>query len=185
MAVTATNLIMGPATLYTATFGAVEPLDTAIAADPDSLVWTDVGGTSDGVNIVLNNDYTELTVDQIVDRVGSRLTKRTMTIQTNMAETTLENFKVALNGGTIATGAGYKSLEPNFATSATQPVYIALLLDGFAPGQTRRRVIVRRALSTANVEVAYKKDAQTMFAVTFTAHYVSASIAPFKVIDAV
>jgi len=185
MAVTATNLILGPGTLYTGAFGATEPLDTnaAIAGSPDALVWTDIGGTTEGVTLSFSHDFTELGVDQIVDRVGSRLTKRDMTVQTNMAEATLENLTIALNGGTVASGTGYKTFEPNFATSATQPNYRALLIDGYAPGQFRRRVLVRRVLSTANVEFAYKKDGQTVFAVTFTAHYVSASIAPLKVQD--
>lgn len=180
MSVTATNLILGPGTLYTAVFGATEPLPAVLTSDPDSLVWTDVGGTTDGVNMMMNQDFTELTVDQIVDRLGSRLTKRDVTVQTNMAEATLENLAMALNGASITSGSGYKTLQPNFATSATQPTYKAILIDGFAPGGFRRRLIVRKVLSTANVELAYKKDAQTVMAVTFTAHYVSSSIAPYQ-----
>jgi hypothetical protein len=183
MSVTTTNLILGPAQFYSGAYGATEPLDTAVATVPDSLVWTDVGGTTDGVSVVLAQDFTELQVDQIVDRLGSRLSKREQSIKTNMAEPTLENLSLALNGATIASGSGYKSLEPNYATSATQPTYKAILIDGYAPGGFRRRIIVRRALSTANVEFAYKKDDQNVFTVTFTGHYVSSSIAPFKIVD--
>lgn len=183
MSVTTTNLILGPAQLYTAVYGATEPLDTAVATAPDALVWTDVGGTMDGLSLNINHEFTELTVDQIVDRLGSRLTKRDLTAKTSMAEPTLENLSLALNGATIASGSGYKSLEPNYATSATQPTYKALLIDGYAPGSFRRRVIIRRVLNISNVETAYKKDGQTLFPVEFTAHYVSASVAPFHVVD--
>jgi hypothetical protein len=183
MSVTTTNLIMGPATLYSGAFGATEPADTAVNATPAVSAWTDVGGTDGGVKLDIDQKYTELSVDQVVDRVGSRLTKRDIVLSTNLAEATLENLSLALNGGTAASGSGFKSFEPNYATSATQPGYIAALLDGYSPGQFRRRVIVRKVLSTAKVGTEYTKDKQTFFPVEFTAHYISASIAPFKVID--
>jgi hypothetical protein len=183
MSVTATNVIMGPGTLYSGAFGATEPADAAVNATPAVSAWTDLGGTDGDVKFGIDNTYTELQVDQVVDRLGSRLTKRDMMVTTNLAEPTLENLSVALNGGTAASGSGYKSFEPNYATSATQPTYIAIILDGYAPSQFRRRIILRKALSTAKVDSDYTKDKQTFFPVEFTGHYVSASIAPFKVVD--
>lgn len=186
MGVTASNLLMGPGTLYSGAFGATEPADTAVGSAPDSAVWTDVGGTQDGVTITINQEFTELEVDQIVDVVGRRLTKRDMTIATNMAEVTLENLSFASNGAaTISTGTGFKALEPGNDTSATQPDYRALVFDGFAPGGGQRRVIARRVLSTDNAEFAYSKSDQTVLTVTFSAHYVSPSIAPYKIVDEV
>ncbi|MDQ3760972.1 MAG: hypothetical protein M3460_04535 [Actinomycetota bacterium] len=182
MAVTATNLTQGPGTLYTGAFGVSEPADTAVASPPGA-GWTDAGGTNDGVTLNVMQEFSELSVDQIVDVPGRRLTKRDMSIATNLAEPTIENLALSMNGGTTATGAGYKSLEPGYATSATQPTYKALLFDGYAPGGFVRRVILRKGLNTSNVEFAYKKDTQTFFTVSFNAHYVSSSIAPFKVID--
>jgi hypothetical protein len=184
MAVLATNLVQGPATLYSGAFGAAEPLDTAVNTTPAASSWTDVGGTQDGVKLTIDQSYTELEVDQVVDRVGSRLTKRDFTVETSMAEPTLANLSLSLNGGTSASGAGYASFEPSFASSATQPTYKALLFDGWAPGGTfTRRVIVRKALSTDAVEIAYTKDKQTLYSVKFSGHYVSASIAPVHIVD--
>jgi hypothetical protein len=184
MAVTTTNLIMGPADLYIGSFGAVEPLDTAINTTPAASSWTDLGGTQDGVKLSIDQTYTPLEVDQIVDEPGARLTKRLFTVETNLAEATLENLKYLLNDGTAASGSGYKSFEPVYASSATQPTYRAVILDGYAPGQVRRRFIVRKVLSNDKVESTYKKDAQTLFTVKWQGFYVSASIAPFKLIDA-
>lgn len=184
MGVTAANLTLGPGTLHSATFGNAEPADTAVASPPGA-GWVDVGGTSDGVTITINQEYTELSVDQIVDVPGRRLTKRDVQLATNMAEPTLENLVICQNGGTITTGAGFKSLDPTAGTSATQPIYKAFLFDGFAPGGLQRRIILRKGLNTENVEFAYKKDAQTVFTVKFNAHYVSPSIQPYKVTDAV
>lgn len=183
MSVTATNLIMGPATLYVGAFGATEPADTAVNTTPAASAWTDVGGTTDGVSLAIDQTYTALSVDQVVDRLGSRLTGREFAIATNLAEGTLENLAYALNGGTAATGAGYKSLDPLYASSATQPTYAAVLLDGYAPGGFRRRVILRKALSTEKVDSSYTKDGQTVIPVTFTGHYVTSGISPIHIVD--
>lgn len=184
MAVTVTNLIMGPADLYIGSFGATEPLDTVVNSTPAASAWTDLGGTQDGVKMVIDQTYTPLEVDQVVDEVGGRLTKRLFTIETNLAEATLENLKYLLNDGTAASGAGFKSFEPIYASSATQPTYRAVIIDGYAPQQFRRRFIVRRCLSNDKVESTYKKDGQTLFPVKWQGFYVSQAIAPFKTIDA-
>jgi hypothetical protein len=142
-----------------------------------------MGGTTDGVKLSIENTYGELEVDQIVERVGSRLTKRQTMVETNMAEVTLNNLAYALNGGTQASGSGYLTYEPDAASSATQPAYSAVMFDGWAPGSFRRRVIVRKVLSTDSIEVAYTKDKQTVLAIKLAAHYVSPSITPYKIID--
>jgi len=177
-------LVQGPATLYTGAFGATEPLDSVVNTTPAASSWTDVGGTQDGVKLAIDQTYGELEVDQIVDRVGSRLTKRNFTIETSLAEPTLTNLSLVLNGGTSASGSGYATFEPSFASSATQPTYKALLFDGWAPGGAfNRRVILRRSLSTDATEIGYTKDKQTLFAVKFSGHYVSAAIAPLHIAD--
>ncbi|WP_445520435.1 phage tail tube protein [Streptomyces sp. NEAU-174] len=184
MSVTTTNLIMGPATLYLADFGATEPTDTAVNDAPAASAWTDLGGTQDGCKLTVDQTYTDLEVDQIVDVAGARLTKRLFTIETNLAEPTLENLRYILNDGTAASGSGFKSFEPIYASSATQPTYRAVLLDGYGPNQLRRRFIIRKCLSNDKVESTYKKDSQTLFTVKWSGFFVTSSIAPFKLVDA-
>src|SRR3546814_8113934 len=89
MAVTVTNLTLGPGEMFSGDFGASEPADTDIANDiPDTSVsgsWTDLGGTQGGITLELNQEYTELEVDQVVDIPGRRLTKRAFKLNTNLA----------------------------------------------------------------------------------------------------
>lgn len=183
MGVTSANLIQGPATLYNGLYGATEPTDTLVNTTPASSAWTDVGGTQDGVTLNVNQTYSELEVDQIVDVVGRRLTKREFGVKTNLAEATLELLALSLNDTAPTSAAGYKTFDPTNASSATQPNYFATILDGYAPGGFRRRLIGRRMLSTANVESAYQKDKQTLIPVEFAGHYVSSSIKPFHIVD--
>lgn len=185
MAVTVGNLIMGPGTMYTGDFGATEPADALINASPAASAWTDVGGTMDGVELAITQEYTELNVDQIVDIPGRRLTKRDFTVKTNLAEPTLEHLDYLMNSATggVITGSGYKTLEPDVSNSATQPNYKAFIFDGYAPSSLRRRVIGRKMLNVEDIAFAYKKDEQTVFTVSLSGHYVSSVIKPFKVVD--
>ena len=191
MAVNVTALTMGPGEIYWGEFGATEPDPLQIANRiPDiaavSGEWTDLGGTNGGVTLELSLDYTELEVDQIVDIVGRRLTKREMKLNTSLAETTLENFRIANNGGDIS-GAptdDVQTFEPKMDTSAATPEYIALIFDGVNGGTSRRRrVLARRVLSVAGIGQEYSKDSQTLFPVEFSCHYVDTDTAPFMYID--
>lgn len=185
MSTNASNLVLGSANLYVAPFGASEATITTLSSlgVAPSGAWTDLGATTDGVTLTVNQEFTELAVDQVVDVVGNRLTKRSFQISTNLAELTLANLQLAMNGGAVATGTGTSTFTPATATNA-DPTYQALIIDGTAPNGKPRRIIVRKALSTDNVEFVYKKDEQSVYSVTFTAHYVSGSTQPFIVVDA-
>ncbi len=188
MSITVTNLLQGPGTLYQGAFGATEPADTAVNTTPASSAWTDLGGTTDGATIAMNQTWSELNVDQLIETVGRRLTNRETVLKTNLAEATLENLAYAINNTAPSSGAGYKALDLDNTDAATQPTYRAYILDGYAPGSTgatqfRRRAILRRALSTASVELAYKKDAMTVIPVEFHTHFVSSSITSMHIVD--
>lgn len=178
MPVTSTNLIQGPATLYLAPFGTAEP--ATVAAVP-AAGWVDAGGTKDGVEWGVADEFGVLDVDQIVYEIDRRRTKRVVTVKTQLAEATLDNFAKAI-GNTAPTAS---VLTADDGLSAFVPSYLAVLLDGIAPGGFRRRFILRKALSTDSVGTAYKKDGQTLIPVTFTGHWVSASIKPFVITDAI
>lgn len=177
MGVTSSNLIQGPATLYIGAFGAAEP--ATIAAAP-AVAWTDVGGTKDGIELSINDEYAVLDVDQIIYEIQRRRTKRVVTLKTTLAEATLANLALAIANTAPVTNV----LTADDGLAAFNPAYNALLLDGIAPGGFRRRVILRKVLPTDSVGMAYKKDSQTLVPVTWTLHWVSTSIAPFKIEDA-
>lgn len=186
MAVTTTNLIQGPATLYADLFGATEPADTAVASAPGG-TFTDVGGTNDGVTLKVTQDYAELEVDQIAETPERRLTKVETVISTNLAEGTMVNLARSLNldpATAVTTGTGFTAIDvPGGAIALTGPQYQAIILDGRAPNGKRRRVIGRKCLNTADVEHAYTKGDQTLIPVEFTAHYVSSSIKSVHIAD--
>ncbi len=187
------QVLQGSGRMYTGVFsatGANEPALSAINSAPQASAWTYTGFTSDGITLNIDQSFSEMRVDQLADRVGTKLTERQLTCQANLAEATLQNLTLGLNGGTITTAAGYSYYEPVYDGTELQPTYIAVLFDGYAPASAagvskRRRVILRKAISTESVESAYKKDSLTLVPVTFTSHYVSDTVASFRIIDEV
>lgn len=193
MAVNAANLVMGPARLYVAPFGSTEPADSAVTpngpTNPPSAPWTDVGGTDGGVTFETDNTYTDLGVDQITMPVGSRLTAMKMTVTAKLSEMTLTNLQTSLNSiGTTSSGSGYSTLDIPVGSTSTQPSYVALIIDGWAPtlstgAAALRRVIVRKVLSQVKATLSYDKKTQQMLDCSFTAYYVSSSINPVHITD--
>jgi len=187
------SLVLGPATLYIGALGAVEPAAGDVGSAPDDEVWTDLGGLLGGVDLSIDQEWEEITVRQLPTRAARRLKKRRMSVKTQLAEPTLANLGIALNDtpGTSA-GTGWEQYTPTDQTEGTPLTYVALMVDGWAPGfnaithrHKRRRLILRKCLSIDNVSLSYSKDGQSVYTVTWSCHYVDGSTTPFRVIDEV
>lgn len=177
------NLLQGPALLYFGAFGAAEP--ATLATEPDESVWTFAGGTTDGLTLKVATEYSPLVVDQVLDNVGATATERIATLATNLAEVTLENLARLLNEKAPTTTGNEKTFEPTTGPDAFEPVFSALLLDGRAPGGGRRRVVLRRTLATSGIDTSQKKDEQQVFPAEWEAYFVSGTVKPWKITDAV
>lgn len=183
MSVTPINLLQGPAVIYGATFGATEPVVTPgppISLAVPTTPWVDLGGTEGGLDLIINDDYGVLNVDQIIYEVERRRTKRAVQVKTSLAEATLANLAIALNNTAPVAG----TFTPDDGTAAFNPAYQAFLFDGIAPGGFKRRFIARKALATESVTMSYKKDGQTLIPATFTLHWISPSVKLFSLVDA-
>lgn len=176
MGVTTSNLLLGPAVMWSGIFGATEPV---IGAVP-STGWTDVGATNGGLELGFDDTYTEFDIDQVNMTPESRRSKRKVSAKTNLAESTVANLALALNNSAPSSGI----LTPDDGQASLAPGYNALILDGYSPGGFKRRVILRKVLQTGSVGTSFKKDGVTMFPVEFTVHWISSSIRPWIWTDA-
>jgi len=193
MAVTPFNIIQGPGTLYVAAYGT--SLAAYIGSNPGSVAVTspfvDVGGTSGGITVEVDETLTNIQVDQLLDPVGARTTARTIQVTTTLMETSLTQLQVALNGttgATLSSGTGWQEMDLVTTTSATQPLYTSIIVDGWAPtlsGGTaaKRRFIVQKVLSQPKIAQKFAMDGQATCDVTFTAFYVSPGTSPFTIVD--
>lgn len=191
MSVTPYNLVQGPAQLYVAPFGTAEPADSAatVNAGAPGGSWVDVGGTEIGVTVEIDMTYVDLKVNQLIDPVGARATDRVITVKTQLAEATYQNMNSALNSlNTVTVSSSYTTMEPVTTSSATQPTYAALIVDGWAPTlatglPARRRWIIRKVISKPKVIEFYDLTKKVLYDVTFQAYYVSPSIQLFHQVN--
>jgi hypothetical protein len=192
MAIQPLNVCMGPASVFTGLFGATEPAYSAITSPPSSSVWTDVGGTADGTAVLLEVEHslTEIHVEQLIDPVGARVSKRVIQVTVDLEEATLNNLNLAMNQlSTQSSGTGYTVFDPLTSITSFQPTYMAILIDGWAPTtgtsetECRRRMIIRKCLSSSKADLEYEKTKPVLFHTTWTGFWVSSSIAPFEIID--
>ena len=195
MSINVQNFILGPALFYVNVFGAAEPLDSAVTSpnggiyQPPGGSWLDAGGTNNGVNLEVDTTYTDLECDQLPMNPGARLTALTAQVTTKLAEMTLANINTALNQITAqGQGAGFATLDVVVGAASTQPLYAALIIDGWAPAlvtgaPARRRAIVRKTLSKAKVVLGYDKKTQQGLDCTFGAYWISNSVNPIHVVD--
>lgn len=180
------NLVQGPALIYVAPFGTAEPADSAatVAAGAPGGSWVEVGFTENAVSLEEDLTYTDLMVNQIAMPVGTRLTKYMVTVKTQMAELTVTNLQNAMNGlNTVTVSGAYTSLDRIQTTSATQPSYSAIIVDGWGPtlstGQPARwRHIVRKAVFVSKLQRTYDLTKKAIFDVTIQGYWVSPSTAP-------
>ncbi len=186
MSINPNNLVQGPANLYLAPFGSVEPADNTatVAGGAPGGVWVDAGGTETAVMVEEDAKYTAQRVMQIPMDLGGRLTDYVVTVTTQMAEISVQNLTYALNQlVTTTVNAGYTTVDRIVSSAAVQPTYAALIIDGWGPTlstglSARWRHIVRKVLCQPKIQRNYDPGKPVVYDVTFQAYWVSPSITP-------
>ena len=146
----------------------------------DDTDFTNVGYTSNGIELTFQPSFGEVQVDQVLD--VARLFKDGMQVSlaTSFAEATLENLLVAVAANvndldelSTATGigTGSQSFDINSGELGDVPLERGLVAVGPGTGDPsidkERIYIGYRALSIENVVASAKRDAASMFDVTF------------------
>ena len=182
---TSTNIIVGAAALFVAdttldaasltAFESAKSFKDTLTNDAD---YTNVGYTSNGLELQFQPDFGEVQVDQILD--VAKLYKQGMQVSlaTSFAEATLENLLLALAykdsklTGTKSTSGG-RVLDLSAGDIGECPVERGLVAVGPGTGDCVNSTTVERvytayrALSIENVTVSAKRDEASMFAVNF------------------
>jgi len=143
--------------------------DTVDADD----AYTNVGYTSNGLELAFQPDFGEVAVDQLLD--VARLFKQGMTVNlnTSFAEATLENLLVAIaaDDTDLTSASGVSQLKMSAGDIGDVPLERGLVAVGPGSGSAatpkERIYVAYRALSIENVTVSAKRDEASMFEVSF------------------
>lgn len=138
----------------------IEPGGTAPAMTLSS-PFTEVGYTEDGVNLEYTADTADIEVEEETFPIDRVITKETVAITCNMAESSLFNIDKAMAGavlvGSILTLGDGVNKTMNLRIQGTNPA-------GFT-----REIFVPLATATGAVGMGYKKGEKTIVPVTFQA----------------
>jgi hypothetical protein len=200
MAYESNNIIVGAAKILVADVGQalVEPVASESYADTLEAVaanaWTNIGYTSNGLELQFAPEFGEVQVDQVLDVAKMFKSGMTVTLNTTMAESTLENlaFALASSEDVETTGFGMRQKDTDVPgtptdtwTGATKalslsagqlgdcPVEKALVAVGPGPGEctatsvSERIYTAFRVLSIESVTISAKRDEASMFDVSF------------------
>jgi hypothetical protein len=188
------NIIVGAAALFTHDAGPIGYTNTGAITDAQAATdlpaftasetsykdtlsednaFTNVGYTSNGLELAFQPDFGEVAVDQLLD--VARLFKQGMTVNLNtaFAESTLENLLVAIAGNDtdLTSASGVSQLRMSAGDIGDVPLERGLVAVGPGSGSSlepkERIYVAYRALSIENVTVSAKRDEATMFEVSF------------------
>lgn len=136
--------------------------------------FTNIGYTSNGLELAFEPDFGEVAVDQLLD--VARLFKQGMTVNlnTSFAEATLENLLVAIAGDADDLNdstAGLIDMKMSAGDIGDVPLERGLVAVGPGSGSSldpkERIYVAYRALSIESVTVSAKRDEASMFEVSF------------------
>lgn len=194
MAYRVKNIIVGAAAIYVSVLDSTDasfygangnvavalPALTASASavadlEGDTANWRHLGFTSDGVEFAYEPDFGEVMVDQLLDAATLFKQGQTASVNTTLAEATLENLIVAWgqSADTLGTDSGTEQ-ELGIAAGALldEPVERSLVFIGPAPraltGNKRRERLyhVRRALNVESSSFSLSKTDPTAIPVS-------------------
>jgi hypothetical protein len=173
------QIIVGAAALFAYENGELSSLPAYVDGTTykdtleDHTDFRNVGYTSNGLEITFQPDFAEVSVDQVLD--AAKLFKQGMQVNlnTSFAEATLENLLFAIAGAEGDLTGGGTELNMSAGSIGECPVERGLVAVGpgtgdCAEGSNLERIYVAyRALSIESVTVSAKRDAATMFDVSF------------------
>lgn len=140
--------------------------------------WQDLGATNDGITTTRSFDTEDFEVDQVVGAVDTDITSWEHTLETNLAENSVENRKLALIGGTIIESAPVlgtpTTLTADVGVNAT--ILRVTAATGFAEGGF---VDITEGASTETKKIA-RIDGTTLYLASplENAYTIASAVAP-------
>jgi len=122
---------------------------------------TDLGYTEDGVTLTYTADEADVDVEEETFSIDRVITKETLEVTCNMAESSLANIGSAMAGAAVSANI----LRLGNGVNKT----MNLRIKGVNPAGFVREIIIPKATTTGAVGMSYKKGSKTIVPVTFRA----------------
>lgn len=144
----------GPGRLLMAPLGSAYP--TAIG-DSWSDDWTDFGLTRDGHTFNYDPSWGALTAAEYLLKIGQVMTGLDLTIDFELIESTARTVALALNGATITTANGTKTLT-NVAGPLNAGQDVGRIMVGWISEDGQEQWVYKRCVNTGGLTIAHGAD---------------------------
>lgn len=184
---TVTEVLIGTGTLYTDDLDGTPAVFPANPTTAPAAGWTDVGYSEEGWTAEVDKTFADVEVAEEVDPIAVLKTAQAIRMTGAFAQASLDNFRIAMGGGTIATGvpgAGFDTYTPPSTTDRTE---FELLFRTFAPGTAAQGFLrdwqFPRTVATGAISIPHRKAPdKSLIGVEFRALIPSAG-SIFSIID--
>ena len=179
------QVLTDPGFLFVAPLASTLPSNTVVGSkftDSWPAAWVPLGATTEGSTFSYSTSVEPIMVAEFFDPIKYATTQRSGNIAFNLADFTLKNYKLALNGGVGAiaptTGTGTTAV---YDYEPVAPGNEVRLMVGWESTDATMRLILRQTIQGGEVSSAFQK-APTIAAIpcTFNMEMPVGATAPFK-----
>ncbi len=179
------QVLTDPGFLFVAPLASTLPTNTVLGSkftDSWPAAWVPLGATTEGSTFSYSTTVEAIMVAEFFDPIKYATTERSGNIAFNLADFTLKNYKLALNGGIGAiaptTGTGTTAL---YDYEPVAPGNEVRVMVGWESTDATMRLILRQTLQGGEVSSAFQK-APSIAAIpcTFNMEMPVGATAPFK-----
>ncbi len=153
------NVLVGYANLYIAPEGTEAPEDTVPFNEDWGAPWYHPGYTDKGVTLGFDRKEKRHMVEEISSPAVITVETSTLKISVGLAESTIENIKYAMGGGTITTtAAGVGTIGKKSLVLSDDLQVVTLGFEGKNPQGFFRRVIIPRVVATGKLKTEFDRS---------------------------
>lgn len=137
-------------------------------SEDEGTTWKELGYTEDGVTVDYEPTFQDHEVDEELLPVKKTKTKEKTTVTANLAENTLENYRVAMGlpASTLVTDTTAKTKTLNLKVNFDIPEH-QLKLVGKSPDNLDRTIIYNRVVSVGKVSTKHNKKDKKLIPIEF------------------
>lgn len=156
---TATNILVGDAVMYLAPAGTAAPADTIAFEDSWLTPWYHPGYSESGLTFNFDRKEQKHYVEEVSNPLMITTKESTLKVSFGFAESTLENLKYAMGGGTITTVNASSGVIGKKTLKVSDDLeVIALGFEGKNPQGFFRRVIIPRVVSIGKMKTEFDRS---------------------------
>lgn len=154
-------VVIGPGTLYKAPLLTAIPTNTvagSVFTDAWPAAWIPVGVTREGSQWTYQPSTDNVEVAEYLDPLRIVTTGRQIGVSFDVAQVTLQNYRLGLNGGTVSTVSGTAATTLSRYSPPVNGAEIRTMI-GWESDDATERLIFHQCFQTGQVSVAHRKGA--------------------------